>query len=248
MTSSRVLLLVLALAGVAALGGALATAGSSAGARQAQAPARTGAAGVDPRSGGFEIALGEWALTPEARAIRPGRVTFVIANRGKFRHGFELEIRRVDDDRHDGDHDDDAKSVKLAPGEKTTLTLDLAPGVYEIECFISHHDEMGMRGVLEVRADAPLLRPRPATSRATVDIAGFAFKPARLKTTAGTTVTWRNVDPAPHTATGTQFSSPQLGKGASYRHRFTQPGTYAYVCALHPGMRGTVVVARRGAN
>jgi plastocyanin len=247
MTKSRAVLLVLTLAGVAALGGALATAGSSAGARQSQVPAKTGAAGIDPRTGGFEIALGEWALTPEARAIRPGRVTFVIANRGRFRHGFELEIRRVDE-RHDGDHDDNAKSVKLAPGEKTTLTLDLAPGVYAIECFISHHDEMGMRGVLEVRADAPLLRPRTATSRATVDIAGFAFKPATLRTTVGTTVTWRNVDPAPHTATGKQFSSPQLGKGASFRRRFMQPGTYAYVCALHPGMRGTVVVSRGRAS
>ena len=37
---------------------------------------------VDPRAGGLEIALGEWALTPEALVIRPGRVTFVIRNRG----------------------------------------------------------------------------------------------------------------------------------------------------------------------
>src|SRR5262245_33817459 len=205
----RVPLLLLSLAGVAALGGgALASAGTSA-----------AAPGIDPRSGGFEVALGEWAITPEARAIRPGRVTLVIRNRGKYRHGLELEIRRVDD-RHGDDHgDDDAKSVRLEPGGKTTLTLDLAPGIYEIECFVSHHDEMGMRGVLVVRDDAPLLRPRPAASRSTVDIAGFAFKPAVLKTTAGSTVTWRNVDPAPHTATARQFSSPQLRKGGTFRRR-----------------------------
>ena len=166
------------------------------------------AGGVDPRSGGFEIALGEWALSPEARAIRPGPVTFVIRNRGKFRHGLELEVRRVDDrhggDRHGDDHgDDDAKSIRLSPGEATRMTLNLAPGVYEIECFVSHHDELGMRGVLEVRADAPLVKP-PAASRSAVEISGFAFKPATLKTTVGKTVTWRNADAAPHTATASR--------------------------------------------
>jgi plastocyanin len=209
------------------------------------------ASGIDPRSGGFEIALGEWTLSPEAPAIRPGAVTLVIRNRGKFRHGLELELRRLDD-RHGGDHevhhgddrdDEDVKSIRLSPGAVTRLTLNLSPGVYELECFVSHHDDLGMRGVLEVRDDAPLVKP-PTVSRSTVEISGFAFKPATLRTTVGTTVTWRNADAAPHTATASQFSSPQLGKGASYRRKFTQPGTYSYLCAVHPGMRGKVIVAK----
>jgi plastocyanin len=105
---------------------------------------------------------------------------------------------------------------------------------------------MGMRGRLEVREDAPLVAPRRATTRSTVDIAGFAYKPATLRTTVGSVVTWRNLDAAPHTATGRQFSSPQLRKGGTFRHRFTRAGTYAYVCALHPGMHGKVIVAPRG--
>ena len=247
MTRMHVTVLLFALAGVAALGGGLASAGSQAGKSQTQTLA-TAAGGVDPRAGGFEIALGEWALSPEARAIRPGRVTFVIRNRGKFRHGFEIEIRRIDQ-RDDRDrNDDDAESAELRPGQKTTLTMNLAPGVYEIECFVEDHDDMGMRGRLEVRDDAPLVAAPRATTRSTVDIAGFAFKPATLKTTAGTTVTWRNADSAPHTATGKQFSSPQLREGTSFRHRFTRTGTYPYLCALHPGMRGKVIVARGGAS
>jgi plastocyanin len=200
------------------------------------------AGGIDPRSGGLEISLGEWAIAPEARAIRPGPVTFVIRNRGTMRHGLELEIRRIDDDR-DHDRDDDAKSLRLEPGEVTRMTLDLAPGVYEIECFVSHHDERGMRGVLEVRENAPLLRP-PAPRRATVSIANFAFKPATLRTTVGSTVTWRNADAAPHTATAPQFSSPQLARGGTYRRKFGRAGTYSYICAVHPSMRGKVVVTR----
>ena len=244
MTMMRISLLLLVLVGAAALGGGLGSAGSASGTSQTRTLA-TDAGGVDPRAGGFEIALGEWALSPEARAIRPGRVTFVIRNRGRFTHGFEIEIRRVD-----GDHDeDDAETAELRPGEKTTLTMNLAPGLYEIECFVEDHDEMGMRGRLEVRENAPLLvAPRRATTRSTVTIAGFAFKPATLETTAGTTVTWRNADTAPHTATGKQFSSPQLRRDASFRHRFTRAGTYTYLCALHPGMRGKVIVARGGAG
>ena len=242
MTTRR--LLVLLLASAAAVGGGLAA--NSSGAREAAAPA---AGGIDPRAGGFEVALGEWAISPEARAIRPGPVTLVIRNRGTFRHGLELELRRVDADHDHDDHgDDDAKSIKLSPGQATRLTLNLAPGVYEIECFISHHDDRGMRGVLEVRADAPLLAPPKPAASTTVAISGFAYKPATLRTTAGKVVTWRNDDAAPHTASAAGFSSPQLAKGGTYRRRFTRTGTYAYVCALHPGMRGKVIVAAGGGS
>jgi plastocyanin len=258
MTRRLALLLLLAVAGAATYAGGLALGRSldrpsePAASRSAATPARTSGVAaprprpVDPRAGGLEIGLGEWALTPEARAIRPGRVTFVIRNRGRMTHGFEIEVRRLGG-RHGGGHDGKAESAELRPGQSTTLTLNLGPGVYEIECSVGEHDDLGMRGVLEVRPDAPLVAPRPATSSSTVEISGFAFKPAKLTTTAGSVVTWRNADPAPHTASGEQFSSPQLRKGASYRHRFTRPGTYTYVCALHPGMRGRVVVsAKRG--
>lgn len=228
----------LVVASVAAAGGGLAVAGV----QEVSAVRQAAAAGVDPRSGGLEVGLGEWALALEAKAIRPGPVTFVIRNRGKFRHGLELEVRRVGGRHGDGDGDD-AESIRLEPGQATRMTLDLAAGVYELECFVSDHDDMGMRALLEVRADAPLVKA-PAATQSAVEISGFAFKPATLRTTVGKTVTWRNADAAPHTATASEFSSPQLGKGASYRRRFTRTGTYAYLCALHPGMRGKVVVAR----
>lgn len=247
MKKMRSLLLIPAFAVAATVGGGLAIAGSSD--ARATALADPTGGGIDPRAGGFEIALGEWALTPEAPAIRPGPVTFVIHNRGKFEHGFEIELTRHDDD-HSGHHGggDDAESIKLRPGQSTAMTLDLAPGVYEIECFVSHHDDMGMRGLLEVREDAPLVAPRPAAAPSTVQISGFAFKPATVRTKVGSVVTWRNSDPAPHTATGKQFSSPQLRQGSTYRRRFTRAGTYSYVCALHPGMRGKVVVQPRSAG
>ena len=256
MTKTRLLLMVSGLASAAAVGGGLAgsafsaaPAAEAAGATVARGATTDARGGIDPRAGGFEVGLGEWALAPEARAIRPGKVTFVIRNQGKFRHGLELEIRRRDRDEDADDRaDEDAKSIRLEPGQVTRMTLSLEPGVYDIECFVSHHDELGMRGVLEVREDAPLLAPKPKSARSTVDIAGFAFKPATLRATVGSVITWRNSDAAPHTATARQFSSPQLGRGATFRHRFTRAGTYAYLCALHPSMRGSVVVSPKGSR
>ena len=233
----RTLALGLALGGAVAVGG-LATATSTA--SGATSPAR-----LDPRAGGFEIGLGEWALAPEAKAIRPGTVTLVIRNRGTVVHGLELELDRR------GDDDDDkvkAESIDLRPGQVTRLTLTLPPGIYDIECSVGGHKSMGMSGVLEVRADAPFVAARRATAPSTVAIAGFAYKPATLKTTVGTTVTWRNEDAAPHTVTGKGISSPQLGKGATFRKRFARAGTFAYLCAIHPSMRGKVVVAARRAT
>src|SRR5688500_12040713 len=79
--------------------GAAPTAGPS---TQAGPAGTAGKTAVDPRSGGLEVALGEWSIGLEAKAIRPGRVTLVITNRGKARHGFEIEAagkhRERDDD------------------------------------------------------------------------------------------------------------------------------------------------------
>ena len=208
----------------------------------AAAWAATSAGGVDPRSGGLTINLGEWAIGPEAKVIRPGRVTLVVANRGKQRHG--LMIRSLGDDDAIGGDDDKVKTVRLEPGRTTRITLDLAPGKYAIECFVSHHDERGMYGILDVRHDAPLVQPKPRANGRSVQIKNFAYAPATLRVPVGATVRWTNEDSAPHTASAANgsFTSPTLRLRQGYSRRFTKAGRYAYLCALHPGMRGTVVV------
>lgn len=198
-------------------------------------------AAVDPRAGGFEVALGEWSVGLEAKAIRPGRVTIVVANRGKFVHGFEIQAagsRRGDDDDDEG-----LETGRLRPGQSVRLTLDLKPGVYEVECFVGDHDEMGMVATLTVRADAPLVAA-PKAQTNSVAIKNFAFRPALLRAKVGATVRWRNQDPAPHTATANDrsFDSKVLARNAGYTRKFTRPGTYAYICSLHPQMTGRIVV------
>ena len=87
--------------------------------------------------------------------------------------------------------------------------------------------------------------PMPmAQGNAKVSIANFAFKPAQITIAAGDTVTWANDDGAPH---GLAYKDGGKGEnlllpGATFERRFDQPGTYDYVCSVHPFMRGKVVV------
>ena len=75
-------------------------------------------------------------------------------------------------------------------------------------------------------------------------ISDFKFTPATITIHAGDTITWTNVGPTEHTATASNgsFNTGILKKGQSGSHTFTQPGTYAYICTIHPFMHGTIVV------
>jgi plastocyanin len=201
---------------------------------------------VDPRDGGLEIALGEWALTLEADVIRPGRVTFVVANRGTMGHGFEIEIEGVDSSGSgSGDDGIKAETNLLQPGETTELTMELPPGLYKVECLVDGHDDMGMEGFLEVRANAPLVRSSGGQERGpTVDIRDFAFAPTELTVAAGIEVVWTNRDPAPHTVTAEDgsFDSGEIAPGETYSITLETGGSITYACLIHPDMTGTITV------
>ncbi|GAB2975597.1 cupredoxin domain-containing protein [Nocardioides montaniterrae] len=80
-----------------------------------------------------------------------------------------------------------------------------------------------------------------------VDMAGYAFSPSALTVDVGDTVTWTNHDPAPHDVTVTSgpqtVHSPMLSRGQSWTFTFQRPGTYSYICSVHPDMRASVTVA-----
>ena len=85
-----------------------------------------------------------------------------------------------------------------------------------------------------------------ATGTAEIDIKLFAFEPATLTVTAGTAVTWVNQDEEPHNivdlAKPHVFRSPGIDGGEKYTFIFDKPGTYEYVCSVHPHMHGTIIV------
>ena len=80
--------------------------------------------------------------------------------------------------------------------------------------------------------DAP--RPQPK----------WGYGPATVRVAPGSWVTWSNVGGDTHTVTAADgsFDSGPLDPGEGFSWYFDQPGRFAYVCSLHPWMKGTVVV------
>ena len=88
--------------------------------------------------------------------------------------------------------------------------------------------------------------PESGAETAAVEIADSQFQPQDIEVASGTSITWTNVDDVPHTVTfddSPVVSSDELGDGDSFTATFDDPGTFSYVCALHPEMSATVTVA-----
>ncbi len=191
--------------------------------------------------------MGEWAVTLEANTIRPGRVTFVIHNGGTRSHGFRIRS----DNGGSGGERFEKRTPLIQPGSDGELTVDLSSGTYEVDCYVEEpgvgeHDELGMETTLTVREDAPpvAVEPEPTSPQPLVSIEGFAFSPEVLEVTAGAEVVWTNNDPARHTVTAEDrsFDSGLMDSGISFSQVISAPGTYRYLCTVHPTMRGQIVV------
>ncbi len=83
-----------------------------------------------------------------------------------------------------------------------------------------------------------------ASEAADVSIRDSSFNPGNLRITAGTTVTWTNRDPVPHTATSRDgsFDTGLLAQGLSGEVTFDEVGVYEYSCIPHPTMKARIEV------
>jgi plastocyanin len=79
-----------------------------------------------------------------------------------------------------------------------------------------------------------------------VDVVDYGFSPAQKAIAVGATVTFVNQGSDGHDVTGNgpggDWRSGPLAPGEHYSHAFGLPGTYDYVCTIHPEMRGRIVV------
>jgi plastocyanin len=96
----------------------------------------------------------------------------------------------------------------------------------------------------------------------TVAIRDLYFEPSRLIVEPGTMVRWVNEGAIEHTVLATSpagaFRSETLSPGESFTHTFpqrfparspdssTKPGTYEYLCEIHPTMKGSVTFSESG--
>jgi len=83
-----------------------------------------------------------------------------------------------------------------------------------------------------------------AVTGTAVEMRAMAFSPQRLAASAGATVEWTNRDQVAHTVTADDGSwdSGPIEPGATWRHTFDMPGTFAFHCSPHPYMTGAVVI------
>jgi len=80
----------------------------------------------------------------------------------------------------------------------------------------------------------------------TIIIFNFYFSRATVTVPAGSTIIFKNESPTLHTATRTSgpatFDTGNIDPGKSKSIKLTRPGTYQYDCAIHPYMKGTIIV------
>jgi plastocyanin len=86
---------------------------------------------------------------------------------------------------------------------------------------------------------------------AVITISEFMFNPASATIKAGQSIEWKNDGNVAHTVTETStprtFASADINPGQTYTQTFDKPGTYNYVCSIHPDrMQGTIVVTAAG--
>ena len=105
---------------------------------------------------------------------------------------------------------------------------------------------IGVCGAILLTMAGGAVAQQVATGTAEIDIKNFAFEPTTLTVAVGTAVTWVNQDEEPHNIVSLGkprvFRSQGLDGGEKYSFVFDKPGTYEYVCSVHPHMHGTIVV------
>jgi plastocyanin len=77
-----------------------------------------------------------------------------------------------------------------------------------------------------------------------ITIQGFQFRPATDTVRVGESVTWKNQDIVPHTATSNtrRFDSKTIDAKGSWRFVARKKGRLSYHCTFHPTMKGVIIV------
>lgn len=73
-----------------------------------------------------------------------------------------------------------------------------------------------------------------------VTISGMRYSPGSLSVKVGDSVTFRNADAMPHTATAAAFNTGTIAPGKSKKVTIKAAGGHTYVCKFHPSMKGQV--------
>lgn len=109
-----------------------------------------------------------------------------------------------------------------------------------------------MIGVALALVVVPIGAGALATTEPEIEMEDFSFRPARMAVGPGALVIWKNRDRAPHNAVAVSRAAGKplfRTRTTGFRGEVTaraprRLGTFAYICTVHPRMRGTLVVRR----
>ena len=117
------------------------------------------------------------------------------------------------------------------------------------QCHLPFAKEEYLTNLAKLKGTFPSQAQAMARSGPTeVAVTGFAFGPAALKVSAGQTVTWTNADDTPHQVSlvgADGRRSDVMLKGQSATLQFDAAGNIAYICGLHPTMKGMIEVVSK---
>jgi plastocyanin len=84
----------------------------------------------------------------------------------------------------------------------------------------------------------------PVPMRHVVEIRDLSFGPAVVEVAVGDTIVWTNHDIFPHTSTvngAAGWNTGLIPADSSRSSVVRRPGTFNYLCQVHPTMRGKVI-------
>lgn len=85
--------------------------------------------------------------------------------------------------------------------------------------------------------------PAGGDAHATVTLSGTSFSPAASRVRVGEVITWVwSVRGLEHDVVFDDGRSSPRQRTGTWQRTFDRPGTYKYLCTLHPDMTGHVVV------
>jgi plastocyanin len=93
----------------------------------------------------------------------------------------------------------------------------------------------------------PAAAPAAGATALAVSMKNIQFAPKSVTAKVGQTIKWTNNDSVDHNVTaksGATFKSSNFGQGGTYSFKPTKAGTITYVCTIHPGMDGTIIVTK----
>jgi plastocyanin len=111
------------------------------------------------------------------------------------------------------------------------------------QCHLPHAKQDFVISLARLNGSFPDAKVLAKAPKGDVNISAFNFLPAKLSAAVGKPLTFTNSDESPHqisVANGPKTAVLLRGHKASMT--FDKAGEYAYICGLHPSMKGTIEV------